>query len=240
MDDKLARTLCIDVGGTGIKGTVYDVDGKPLNERIRIETPRPADPEAVTVVILEIARRSGSFDRVTVGFPGVVDGGVVRTAPNLDGSWEDFPLGKDLERRLGHPTKVANDADIQGLAVIDGRGVEMILTLGTGMGCGLYIDGLCVWNLELAHHPYGKGADTYEDRIGEHERIGNKKWVRRVMAVVKQLHPIFNMRRLYLGGGNSKRLDQKDFPDFVTIVDNNAGMLGGLKMWDGPLEIFGR
>ena len=234
MDELVARTLCIDIGGSGIKGTVYDADGKALTERVRIDTPRPADPEAVTGIILEVARRSGSFERVTCGFPGVVSNGVIETAPNLDGEWAGFPLAKEVERRLGLPTRVANDADIQGLAVIEGSGVEMILTLGTGMGCGLYIDGLCVWNLELAHHPYGKGTATYEDRVGdpERKRIGNKKWQKRVLAAVKQLYPIFNMRRLYLGGGNSARLDQKDFPSFVTIVDNKAGMLGGLKIWD--------
>lgn len=239
MDESSARTLCIDIGGSGIKGTVYDVDGKALSERVRIETPRPAEPEAVTGVILEVARKSGEFDRVTCGFPGVVDAGIIHTAPNLDGEWSGYALASEVERRTGKPTKVANDADIQGLAVIDGHGVEMILTLGTGMGCGLYIDGLCVWNLELAHHPYGKGTDTYEDRIGEkaRKRIGNKKWKRRVLATVKQLYPIFNFRRLYLGGGNSARLgsasgEAHDLPDYVTIVDNKAGMLGGLKMWD--------
>lgn len=234
MDDPSARTLCIDIGGSGIKGTVYDAEGKALTERVRIETPRPAEPEAVTATILEVARQSGDFDRVTCGFPGVVDGGVIHTAPNLDGDWAGYALAKEVERRTGKPTKVANDADIQGLAVIEGHGVEMILTLGTGMGCGLYVDGLCVWNLELAHHPYGKGDDTYEDRVGEkaRRRIGNKKWKRRVLAVAKQLYPIFNFRKLYLGGGNSARLEASELPDYVTIVDNKAGMLGGLKMWD--------
>jgi polyphosphate glucokinase len=233
MDDS-SRTLCIDIGGSGIKGTVYDPQGKALTERVRIETPRPADPEAVTSTLLEVAKLSGEFDRVTCGFPGVVEEGVVHTAPNLDGDWAAHPLAKEVERRTGKPCKVANDADIQGLAVIEGHGVEMILTLGTGMGCGLYVDGLCVWNLELAHHPFGKGHETYEHRIGEkaRKRIGNKKWKKRVLAVVKQLHPIFNFRRLYLGGGNSARLDPAELPEYVTIVDNKAGMLGGLKMWD--------
>jgi len=234
MNDQAARTLCIDIGGSAIKGTVYDQDGAALSERVRIQTPRPASPEAVTAIIAEVAKASGEFDRVTCGFPGVVDSGVILTAPNLDGEWHGYPLAKEVSTRLGRPTKVANDADIQGLAVIEGQGVEMILTLGTGMGCGLYIDGLCTWNLELAHHPFGKGSDTYEDRVGERvrKRIGNKKWKQRVLAVVKQVYPIFNFRRLYLGGGNSARLDPASLPEYVTVVDNKAGMLGGLKMWD--------
>ena len=129
--------------------------------------------------------------------------------------------------------KIANDADLQGLAVVEGVGVEMILTLGTGMGCGLYTDGHCVWNLELAHHPYGKDNATYEDRVSDRTRksIGNGKWRRRVSSLVAQLYPIFNMRRLYLGGGNAARLDPAVLPPYVTVVDNKAGMLGGLRLW---------
>ncbi len=226
------RTLCIDVGGTGIKGNIYDAAGAPLAERVRIDTPRPATPDDVVATMLEVARRLGECDRVSVGFPGVVQDGVVKTAPNLDGDWAGYRLAADIELRLGKPCRAANDADVQGLAVIEGRGVEMVLTLGTGMGCGLYTDGRCVWNLELAHHTFD-GDETYEQRIGDavRKKIGNKKWRRRVRAVVDKLEPIFNYRRLYLGGGNSMRLDPSVFRDNVTIVDNKAGTLGGLKLW---------
>lgn len=226
------RTLCIDIGGTGIKGTVYDEAGKALCERMRVDTPRPADPEAVVGAAVVVAKQCGDFDRVSCGFPGVVENGVVRTAPNLDGEWAGVELAAELAKRLGRPAQVANDADTQGLAVIEGKGVELVLTLGTGMGSGLYVDGRCVWNLELGHH-VSKGAATYEDRVSDEARkeIGNKKWRKRVRAVVDQLAPIFNYRRLYLGGGNSKRLDPKELPENVTLVDNAAGMLGGLKLW---------
>lgn len=226
------RTLCIDIGGTGIKGTIYDEAGKALNERIRVDTPRPATPEAVIEATVAVAKQCGDFDRIACGFPGVVEAGVVRTAPNLDGDWAGVGLASELATRLGKPARAANDADTQGLAVIEGRGVEMVLTLGTGMGSGLYVDGRCVWNLELGHH-VSKGRDTYEDRIDDAARkqLGNKKWKKRVLAVVAQLEPIFNYRRLYLGGGNSKRLDPKELPENVTVVDNAAGMLGGLKLW---------
>ncbi len=226
------RTLCVDIGGTGIKGNVYDVAGQALAERVRIETPRPALPDAVVVTVLEVARRLGDFDRIAVGFPGVVEDGVVHTAPNLDGDWASFALAADLSQRLGRPARAANDADVQGLAVIEGRGVEMVLTLGTGMGSGLYVDGRCVWNLELAHHTFD-GKESYEDRVDDRARkhIGNKKWRRRVRAVVDQIQPIFNPRRLYLGGGNAARLDPAELPGNVTLVDNKAGTLGGLKLW---------
>lgn len=226
------RTLCIDVGGTGIKGTVFDANAAPLSERYRIATPRPATPEPVMSVVVEIASKVGEFDRVSCGFPGVVQAGVIKTAPNLDGLWGGFEAEVELERRLGKPAKIANDADVHGLAVIERRGVELVLTFGTGLGSGLYIDGACVWNLELGHHTYN-GEESYEDRVDDAARklIGNKKWRKRVGAVVDKLEPIFNFRRLYLGGGNAARLDKGDFRSNVTIVDNVAGTLGGLKLW---------
>jgi polyphosphate glucokinase len=227
------RTACIDIGGTGIKAMIVDRDGKPLSERVRIETPRPAVPDAVLEVVVEVARKAGEFDRIACGFPGVVEAGVVRTAPNLDGAWGGYRLESDLEFRLGRPARVANDADVHGLAVIEGKGVEMVLTLGTGMGSALYVDGHCAWNLELGHLPSGWGTETYEMRISDRERksLGKKKWRRRVIAVVERLAPIFNFRRLYLGGGNATRLDPAEMPPYVVLVDNDAGILGGVKLW---------
>lgn len=229
------RTLCIDIGGTGIKGTTYAEDGTALTERARIETPRPATTDAVLSTAVEVASKSGDFDRISCGFPGVVQDGVILTAPNLDGEWAGYPLAAELERRTGRPARVMNDAAIQGLAVIEGKGVELVLTLGTGMGAGLYVDGHCI-PLELAHHPSGFGKDgrtSYEDRVCESERkrIGKKKWQKRVLEVIHQLKPIINFRRLHLGGGNAARLDPAVLPDWVTVVDNKAGMLGGLKLW---------
>lgn len=226
------RTLCIDIGGTGIKGNILSESGMALAERIRIETPRPAVPEDVVGTAVEVARRLGEFDRISCGFPGVVNDGIVKTAPNLDGNWNGYKFGEEIEKRLGKPCRVANDADIQGLAVIDGKGVEMMLTFGTGLGSGLYIDGRCVWNLELGHHTFD-GDESYEDRVDDAVRknIGNKKWRRRVRAIIDKIEPIFNYRWLYLGGGNAARLDPADFPPNVTIVDNKAGIIGGLKLW---------
>jgi polyphosphate glucokinase len=226
------RTLCIDVGGTGIKGTIYDEGGRPLSERVRIPTPRPATPDSVMKVIEDVARAAGEFDRVSCGFPGVVVNGVTKNAPNLDGSWDGYRIASDLELRLGRPSRAANDADVQGLAVVEGIGVELVLTLGTGVGSGLYLDGKCLWNLELGHHPW-KDDDSYEDRVDDRtrKRIGNKKWRKRISAMVATLEPIFNYRKLYLGGGNSEHLDKSDLPDNVVLVDNSAGTLGGLRLW---------
>jgi polyphosphate glucokinase len=132
--------------------------------------------------------------------------------------------------------RVLNDAGVQGYGVIEGRGVEMILTLGTGLGCALYSDGHYVPNLELAHHPFGNGK-TYEEYVGAKalEKVGKKKWNRRVQRVIDQVLPIFNPRMLYLGGGNAKKL-KLELPPNVQITQNVAGLLGGIALWhDAPL-----
>jgi polyphosphate glucokinase len=226
------RTLTIDIGGSGIKAIVLDASGNPVTERARIETPQPAEREAVLAVIEQLIAGQGDFDRVSIGFPGVVMDGVTMTAPNLDPSWAGFPLAETIAKKTGKPVRVANDAGIQGLGVIEGQGLEMVLTLGTGLGCGLYIDGRYVPNLELAHHPFKKG-DSYEDRVdnASRKKLGKKKWNRRVREVIEQIEPIFNYRQLYIGGGNAKHLDLEGLPANVKIVDNVAGLLGGIKLW---------
>ena len=225
------KTLAIDIGGTGVKALILDLGGGMLTERARIETPRPATPDAIIGAIELLVTPLGAYDRVSVGFPGVVVDGVVRTAPNLDEAWTDIPLAAVLAERLGKPTRVLNDAGVQGYAVIRGRGVEMLPTLGTGMGCAVYLDGRYVPNLELAHHPFKKGL-TYEDYIGARalDQIGKKKWNKRVKKVIEQVMPIWNPTRLYVGGGNSKHI-KIELPENVEIISNVAGLLGGIKLW---------
>jgi polyphosphate glucokinase len=227
------KTLCIDIGGSGIKGMVFDEAGNALTERTRIETPQPAIPVAVLEVVGQLVAAQGDFDRVSVGFPGVVTDGVTKTAPNLHPEWAGVSLADEVCKRAhGKPVRCANDADVQGLAVIEGKGLEMVLTLGTGLGSGLYVDGRSVPNLELGHHPFRKG-ETYEERVcqAERKRIGNKKWNKRVREIISQLEPIFNYRKLYLGGGNTRHLDRDGLPGNVAIVDNVAGLKGGIHLW---------
>lgn len=226
------ETLCIDIGGTGLKMMVLDGGGQPVNERDRIDTPRPATPRAVLAALGRQIARQPRFDRVSVGFPGVVVGGVTLTAPNLDPSFGGFHLEKALEKLTGKPTRVCNDADVQGLAVVAGRGVELVLTLGTGMGSGLYLDGRLVPNLELAHHLF-RHRKTYEQHVSDRalRRIGKKRWRKRVREVIDHLAPVFNYSMLYVGGGNSRLLRPEDLPRNVRIVSNDAGILGGFHLW---------
>ncbi len=225
------RTLAIDIGGTGLKATILDPKGKQLVDRVRVETPHPATPSAVLESLVKLVAQLGPYDRISTGFPGVVVDGTTRSAPNLDPAWRGFPLASELTRRLKKPARVLNDAGVQGFGVISGKGTEMVLTLGTGMGCAIYVDGKYVPNIELAHHPL-KGSKTYEDYIGQKalKKVGKKRWNKRVKHVLEQIEPIFNPTRVYLGGGNAKRIDFK-LPPHVSVTDNVAGLLGGIALW---------
>jgi polyphosphate glucokinase len=225
------RTLAIDIGGTGIKALILSATGKPLTERSRVKTPRPATPASVINAIVELAKQQGKFDRVSVGFPGVVRRGVTVTAPNLNGKWSGFHLADALTKKLGVPVRVANDADVHGFGVIAGDGVELVITLGTGFGSGLFLDGKLVPNLELGHHPFQKDK-TYEELLGDavRKKIGMKKWNKRLVRAIQTLDLVFNYDRLYIGGGNAERITVK-LPPNVKIVSNVAGLLGGLALW---------
>lgn len=225
-----ARTLAIDVGGTGTKAIVLDERGAPVTERKRVPTPKKARPGTLIGVIRRLARDIGGFDRVSVGFPGVVKDGIVYTAANLGKGWKGFELERELSAKLDAPVRIANDADVQGLASISGHGVELVITLGTGFGSVLFANGTRI-HMELGHHPFHKGK-TYEDELGvkAFRRKGRKKWNKLLIEAIADLKNTFNYDRLYIGGGNTKYIDFKPPPD-LTVVSNEGGMLGGIKLW---------
>ncbi len=226
-----AITLALDVGGTGIKGCLLNPQGKPVSERLRYETPHPATPEAMLILMDEIVSKLGSFDRASVGFPGVVKKGATLTAHNLDQKWVGFELQRVLARRWKKPVRVANDAAVQGLAAIEGKGVELVITLGTGFGSSLYIEGKLVPGLELAHHPWRKDK-TYEDFLGKKglQKHGRKRWNKLVAKAIPQIESLFNYDHLYIGGGNATKIDF-DLPKHVTRIPNEDGLLGGVALW---------
>ena len=215
---------------------VIDSHGEPVNERIRQLTPDPATPDAVFEQIEKMAKTLPTFDRVSVGFPGVVMHGVAKNAPNLGNElWAGVEIENTLGKLLERPVRVINDADLQGYGVIRGHGVELVLTLGTGLGSALYVGGRLVPNLELGHHPFRR-AKTYEQRLGDKQlkRIGPRRWNKRVLQAIRQLEPLFNYDHLYLGGGNVPHLRAK-LPDNVSVFDNVQGMKGGLHLWQDVL-----
>jgi polyphosphate glucokinase len=226
-------TLAIDIGGTGLKATVLDAQGHPTMESQRVLTPRPATPSSVLDALAKLVAGLGAFDRISAGFPGVVLAGVVRTAPNLGPSWAGFHLADRLAQLLKRPARVLNDAGVQGFGIVRGVGLEMVLTLGTGLGCGLFYEGMYIPNLELGHHPFRKGK-TYEDYLGHAglARAGAAKWNRRLAQAIEQIQPIWNPDRIYLGGGNAKHVTI-DLPPHIQIASNAAGLLGGIALWDG-------
>ncbi|NES78562.1 MULTISPECIES: ROK family protein [Okeania] len=228
---KTIQTLAVDIGGSGIKVIVLDETGEPITKRSRVETPDPAKPDPILKEIVSLAAEQGEFDRISVGFPGVVMDGVIKTAANLDSDWIGLNLAAVLSERLGKPVRVANDADIQGLGTIEGKGVELVVTLGTGFGSALFLEGKLVPNLEMGHHPFRK-KDTYEEHLGRAalDDIGKKKWNKRLEKAIATLQHLFNCDHIYLGGGNTKKIEF-ELPTNVKIVPNVNGLLGGIALW---------
>ena len=223
------RTLAIDIGGTGLKMLVLDDTG-PVTERTRVLTPAPATPHAVMQALASMAPAHRPYDRISCGFPGVVVDGVTLNAPNLHPTWAGFPMADQLREVLGAPARVANDADVQGYGAMEGQGVELVVTLGTGLGSALFLNGQLVPNLELGHAPFRQGK-SYEQVLGKAglEASGKKAWRKALAEAIGTWQRLFNYRRLFIGGGNAKKV--KEVPGNVVIVDNRAGLLGGIALW---------
>jgi polyphosphate glucokinase len=228
---KSVTTLTIDIGGSGLKAMLLDATGKPLSERQRVDTPAVPTPNAVLKCLDELRNQLGAFDRVSVGFPGVIKRGTTWTAANLNPQWVGYPLQAELEKLWKKPVRVANDAAVQGYGAIKGEGVELALTVGTGLGSSLFTDGRLCPGLELAHHPWRKGK-TYEDFLGRRglDKYGKKQWNKLLRDAIDQTAKLFNWDQLYIGGGNTKKIEF-EMPKNVKLVSNEAGLLGGVALW---------
>jgi polyphosphate glucokinase len=211
---------------------VLDAKGKPITERLRVPTPDPATPESVLAALGEMKAQMPAFDRISIGFPGVVKSGRTLTAHNLSPEWIGFPLERVIQRKWKRPARLCNDAAIQGFGAIRGKGVELVLTLGTGLGSSLFTDGRLCPGLELAHHPWHNGL-TYEDYLGRPalKKHGKRHWNKLVEKAVDQTRALFNWDVLYLGGGNSDKVIFK-LPKDVKVVSNEDGLLGGVALWE--------
>lgn len=229
-ENKSIQTLAVDIGGSGIKVMVLDEEGNPVTDRDRVDTPQPAKPEPMLAAIVALAEGK-TFDRISVGFPGVVKAGVTKTAANVDSEWIDFDLATALSQRLDKPVRVINDADMQGLGAISGQGLELVITLGTGVGGALFFAGKLIPNFEPGHHEFRKG-DTYEEQLGNAalEAVGKKKWNDRLAKAIASLEHLFNYDMLYLGGGNARYITF-ELPQNARIVPNISGLLGGIALW---------
>ncbi|MGD0255522.1 MAG: ROK family protein [Acidimicrobiales bacterium] len=240
-------TLAIDIGGTGLKASVLDASGAMVADRVRVDTTYPCAPAKLVDDLVSLVAPLPDAARVSAGFPGMVRKGHVLSAPHFvtvagpgtaidDGlveQWAAFDLAGALRKRLGKPTRVVNDADMQGAAVVKGIGLEFVLTLGTGVGTAFFYEGRILPHFEFAHTPFRRG-ETYNEQIGERAReaIGSQRWNRRVRKAVAVFRALTFFDRCYVGGGNSRRINI-DLGADVSIVDNSAGILGGVKLWEG-------
>lgn len=243
-------TLTVDCGGGSIRATVLDAAGTQHAPPVRVPTPYPLPPERLAATIADLAARLPAADRATVGMPGMIRHGVVvstphyvtvagpRTAvrPDLAEAWADRDMAALLTEALGYPTLVLNDAEVHGAGVIAGTGVELVLTLGTGLGSALFDGGALAPHLELSHAPVRRGT-TYDDWLGAHARrlLGDGMWSRRVREAVADLRPVFRWDRLYLGGGNARRITPRALAalgDDVVVVPDSAALAGGVRAWE--------
>ncbi|MFJ6105072.1 polyphosphate--glucose phosphotransferase [Streptomyces sp. NPDC092359] len=234
----------VDIGGSGIKGAPVDLErGALAEERYKVLTPQPATPDGVAGCVVEVVEHFGWTGPVGVTFPGVVTGSTVRTAANVDKSWIDVDAGALLGERLGgRPVTVLNDADAAGTAEMTygagrGRGGTVILlTLGTGIGSALFVDGRLVPNTELGHLELkGHDAETRAStKAKEDEDLTWEHWAkRRLTKYLAHVEMLFSPELFIIGGGVSRKADR-----FLPLIEgiraeivpaelqNNAGIVG--------------
>ncbi|MEU7107770.1 polyphosphate--glucose phosphotransferase [Streptomyces stramineus] len=233
----------VDIGGSGIKGAPVDLErGEPAEERFKVLTPRPATPDAVADCVREVVEHFGHAGKpIGVTFPGVVLGGTIRTAANVDKGWVGQDASRLLGERIGSPVTLLNDADAAGLAEMyfgagrGRRGTVVVLTFGTGIGSAVFTDGKLVPNTELGHlelggHDAEKRAST---RVKEDEDLSWQHWARRVQRYLAHVEMLFSPELMVIGGGVSRKAE-KFLPLIKGIsaeivparLQNNAGIVG--------------
>ena len=236
------EVLGIDIGGTGIKGAIVNVEtGELVSERHRIPTPLGAKPNDVAD---EVAQMVAHFDwkgKVGCGFPTIISNGKARSTGNIDESWLHVQVDELFEEKTGLEFSVANDADVAGIAEIkmgagkDKQGVVILITIGTGLGSGVFVDGKLVPNVELGTVPY-KSYDRFEyyaaSSAKKREGLSFKVWGKRFNKFLKFVEQTFSPDLIIIGGGASKKIAkfEKEIKIDVPVVpakyENNAGIIG--------------
>ncbi len=257
-------TLCVDCGGGGIKSALIGEDDRPLTPSLRTAVSYPFAPQDLLRIIRShlaehLALGSCRPHRITIGIPGIVRRGRIVYTPHyirehgphtkinsrLRGEWTNLHLAQLLESHFELPCLALNDAEVAACATVHGNGSELVLTLGTGLGCTFFTDGVLVPHLEISHAPFLPGM-TYDEALGEKARtqIGSEIWAGRVYAAVRSLWPVFRWDYLYLGGGNTALLGRdtlRKLADFsaretgrenaFATIENSAGTNGGARAW---------
>ena len=230
----------IDIGGTGIKGAPVDGAGAFSAERVRLLTPKPATPARVAATVCEVLDQLDTPGPLGVTLPAVVRGGIVETAANIDDKWIGTNAVELFEQATSRPVTVINDADAAGLAEIrfgagrDRKGVVLVITLGTGIGSALFVDGVLVPNTEIGHLPlhHGEAEDWAAESVREHDDLSWKKWAHRLQEYLGLVERLLWPELIVIGGGVSKKSDK--FLHHIDIrtelvpaeLHNDAGIVG--------------
>jgi polyphosphate glucokinase len=239
--------LGIDVGGTGVKAALVDLATAELvSDRVRERTPQPSTPEAVAQAIGRVVERVLAGREVPAdlpvgcGLPGVVKGGALMTAANIDAGWVNWPAEERIGAVLGRRVWIINDADAAGLAEVafgagaDRKGVVVLLTIGTGIGSAVFLDGELVPNTEFGHlEMHGRDAETLVSGAArERRKLGWKRWTREFNAYIERIERVFWPDLLIYGGGVSKewarwgRWAQSRAPIVLARFLNTSGIIG--------------
>ena len=222
---------CVDVGGTSLTAALVE-DGQVTPE-VRRRTGAPLEPGALIESLVALVGRLPSTGRVAVGFPGAVEEGRVGSADNLGSasSWVGFDLAGELRGAIGGEVRMANDADLAALGCAEGRGVELCVTLGSGVGTGLVVDGVLQHHLELSRLPLG-GSTSLDAHVGEPARklLEQSTWNDRCVAMLELLDRVVRPDRLFLAGGNARRVRRSSLGPLqgrLWVVSEPVGLLGG-------------
>ncbi|MGZ0228627.1 MAG: polyphosphate--glucose phosphotransferase [Acidimicrobiales bacterium] len=234
--------LGIDIGGTGMKAGIVSLErGDLIGDRVRIDTPHPATPEAMAPVVVELVEALDFTGPIGAAFPGIVQNGIISLAANLDDSWLNVDADALLTEALGQDVVMLNDADAAGLAEIsfgaakDQKDVVLLITLGTGIGSALFIDGVLVPNTELGHLHLDNHHDIESWVAASARKRDDLTWDEygmRLNRYLSHLHKIFSPSLIVLGGGGSKSFDRfaDQLNNLCPIVPaklrNNSGIVG--------------
>ncbi len=236
------HVLGIDIGGSGIKGAIVDAEtGEMITERFRLETPEGAKPADVAEVVGEVVRHFEWKGPVGCTFPAIIRNGVAHSAANVDDSWIGTDAKALFEETTGCPVTVINDADAAGIAEMvfgagrDQNGVIIMLTLGTGIGTAVFVDGHLLPNTELGHIEMNGGDAEQQaaESARQREDLGWKKWGKRLNQYFQKLEFLLSPDLFIVGGGISKKSEkffkhiQTRAPLAVAQMRNEAGIIGG-------------
>jgi len=238
----MKEILGIDVGATGIKGAIVDIEeGKLITDRIKYPTPKPATPQAMTEVMKKLVEdHNWKGKPIGIGFPAIIKDGVALSASNIDDSWLDFPIVGFLSKKLKSPVNVVNDADAAGIAEQkfggddEKKGLVVLLTLGTGIGSAVFNNGVLIPNTELGHLKWRDSVveKFVSNNARETKDLSYKTWGKELNKVLNHLEFVLSPDHIIIGGGISKKFHK--YEEFLkcsaTVAPakmlNNAGIVG--------------